>query len=80
MPYILDKKQFLLVCNIILTYNKKRLTASLSTILLAAYRLYRIKYYTNQSYICAYCDAELFHEKSAAIARSTILFHSRFRS
>ena len=34
----------------------------------------------NQLYISSYCLAELLHEKSAAIARSTILFHSRFLS
>ena len=34
----------------------------------------------NQLYISSYCLAELFHEKSAAIARSTSLFHSRFLS
>ena len=34
----------------------------------------------SQSYISAYFFAELFQEKSAAMARSTILFHSRFLS
>ena len=34
----------------------------------------------SQLYISSYCFAEWFHEKSAAIARSTILFHSRLLS
>lgn len=34
----------------------------------------------SQLYISSYCCAECPHEKSAAIARSTILFHSRLLS
>ncbi len=34
----------------------------------------------SQLYISSYCLAELFHEKSFAMALSTILFHSRFLS